>query len=91
MEPFQHPLRLEKCSHKLGEELKMSCIGFVGSYLARAISFRAALTELRAWTASGDSVLWEEGLLSPFRRLRRGEGRKRRRARDESKHVKKVR
>jgi hypothetical protein len=49
-----------------------SCIGFVSSYLARAISFRAALTEFRAWTASGDSVLREERPLSPFRRLKRG-------------------
>ena len=49
-----------------------SCIGFVGSYLARAISFRAALTEFRAWTASGDRVLRAEGLLSPFRRLKKG-------------------
>ena len=38
-----------------------SCIGFVSSYLARAISFRAALTEFRAW--SEDSVLREEGVL----------------------------
>jgi hypothetical protein len=35
--------------------------GFVGSCLARAIYFRAALTEFRAWTASGDSALREEG------------------------------
>ena len=72
MEPFQHPLRLVKGSHNAGEELKMrSRISFVGSYLARAISFRAALTEFRAWTASGDSVLREEDFLSPFRKLKR--------------------
>ena len=44
----------------------------VGSYLSRAISFRAALEEFRAWTASRDSVLGEEQILSPFRRLKRG-------------------
>jgi hypothetical protein len=47
-------------------------IDFVGSCLARAISFRAALTEFRAWTASRDSVFREKGFLSPFRRLKRG-------------------
>jgi hypothetical protein len=49
-----------------------SCIGFAGSYLESAIFFRAALTEFRAWTASGDSVLREEGHLSPLRRLKGG-------------------
>lgn len=40
------------------------------SCLARAMSFRDALTEFRAWPASRNGVLGEEGLLSPFRRLK---------------------
>ena len=36
------------------------------SYLARVISFRAALTEFRGWFVSGDSVLGEEGLFISF-------------------------
>ena len=58
---------------KVGEELKIrSCIGFVGSYLARVTSFRATLTEFRTWTAPRGSVLREEGLLSLFKRFKRG-------------------
>jgi hypothetical protein len=47
-------------------------MGIIVSYLAKAIFFRAALAEFRAWIASGDSVLKEEGPFSPFRRLNRG-------------------
>jgi hypothetical protein len=76
VEPFQHPWRLVKGSHKcrggVNDVLIINCVGFVGSYLARAISFRVALTEFRAWTSSGDSILRDDGLLSPFRRLKRG-------------------
>ena len=43
------------------EELKIrSCIGIVGSYLARAISLRVALVKFGAWIASQDSVLGKD-------------------------------
>lgn len=47
-------------------------MGIAGSNLARAISFRAALKEFRAWIASWDSVHGEKSLLSPFMKLQRG-------------------
>jgi hypothetical protein len=48
-----------------------SRISFVGSYLARAIYFRSALTEIRAWTASVDNVCREEGFVS-FQEVKEG-------------------
>jgi hypothetical protein len=47
-------------------------MAIVGSYLVRAIFFRAAVTQFRAWIASWDSVHGEKSLLSPFMKLQRG-------------------
>jgi hypothetical protein len=41
-------------------------VGIAGSNLARAISFRAALKEFRAWIASWDSVIGDRGLFISF-------------------------
>jgi hypothetical protein len=58
-------------------ELKIrSYTGIVGLYLAKAISFRATLTEFKACIASGDSVLRKESPLSSFIRLKRACGKR---------------
>lgn len=47
-------------------------MGFVGSYLARVMTFRTILTDFRAWVGLGEIVPGEEGNMVPFKRSVRG-------------------
>lgn len=69
VEPFQDALDWYTAPTSVLEELKIrSFIGIVESYIARAMSFQAKLTKCRAWIASVDNKLWDEGLFTALKR-----------------------